>query len=178
MAAIALALPVIVPSSSYRQASSLSQISTETFAPVVNSALMSYVSEGISANTKLSVALVAQQEGEAISQRTKAGLQAAKARGVKLGNPNGAKHLLGRGNAEAVSAVKAGADAFAESLRETLDCLSANGVTSARGIASQLNDLGILTARGGKWHQSTVSNLLRRVERNTEAHLRKQQIGS
>ncbi|MDC9725773.1 MAG: recombinase family protein [Gammaproteobacteria bacterium] len=124
------------------------------------------------------MALVAQQEGEAISQRTKAGLQAAKARGVKLGNPNGAKHLLGRGNAEAVSAVKAGADAFAESLRETLDCLSANGVTSARGIASQLNDLGILTARGGKWHQSTVSNLLRRVERNTEAHLRKQQIGS
>lgn len=128
------------------------------------------------------MALVAQQEGEAISLKTKEGLQAAKKRlaikkqeliaqgrleeaeKMRLGNPNGAKHLLGRGNAEAVHAVKAEADAFAESLRETLDELSAYGITSARGIASQLNDKGILTARGGKWYQSTVSNLLKRLE--------------
>ncbi|MCB2425575.1 recombinase family protein [Methylophaga pinxianii] len=37
------------------------------------------------------------------------------------------------------------------------------GTTSARGIASALNQRGILTARGGQWHQSTVSNLLKRL---------------
>jgi DNA invertase Pin-like site-specific DNA recombinase len=109
------------------------------------------------------MALVAQQEREAISQRTKAALQVAKARGVKLGNPNGAKHLAGRGNAEAVSAVKSIAVEFAESLRETIEKLIESGVTSARGIAAQLNEKGILTARGGSWHQSTVSNLLKRL---------------
>ena len=39
------------------------------------------------------MALVAQQEREAISRRTKEALSVARSRGVRLGNPNGAEAL-------------------------------------------------------------------------------------
>lgn len=109
------------------------------------------------------MAMVAQQEREAISKRTKEALQQAKARGKRLGNPNGAEHLRGRGNSEAVESVRNNAETFAESLRDTLNGLIQANVTSARGIALALNQRGILTARGGQWHQSTVSNLFKRL---------------
>ncbi|MFX9397476.1 recombinase family protein, partial [Acinetobacter baumannii] len=50
------------------------------------------------------MAAVAELEGGMISERTKNALAAVKARGVKLGNPNGARALRGKqtGNAEAV----------------------------------------------------------------------------
>jgi DNA invertase Pin-like site-specific DNA recombinase len=111
------------------------------------------------------MALVAQQEREAISRRTKEALAAAKARGVKLGNPQGAAALrrAGKGNVSSVEAIKAKADRFAEELAPVLGELRRGGVTSLGGIAQALNERGILTPRGKSWHKAQVRALLDRV---------------
>ncbi|MGP6090070.1 recombinase-like helix-turn-helix domain-containing protein [Antarctobacter jejuensis] len=112
------------------------------------------------------MALVAQQEREAISRRTKEALAAAKARGVKLGNPNGAAALIraGKGGTALQETVRCNADAFAEDLRDVVTAIRAEGYTTLRALAEQLNARGIRTRRGGRWHVSTVRNLLRRMQ--------------
>ena len=45
--------------------------------------------------------------------------------------------------------------------RSSIRCEAA-GVTDLRGLAGALNDRGVRTARGGRWHVSNVRNLLRR----------------
>lgn len=110
------------------------------------------------------MALVAQQERDAISKRTKEALAAAKARGVQLGNPNGAQHLKDRGNDEAAAAAKHKAQEFAESIKPTVCAIMDEGHTSLGDIAKRLNERHIRTARGGQWHRATVANLLDRLE--------------
>lgn len=110
------------------------------------------------------MALVAQEERKAISQRTKAALAAAKERGVKLGCPKGAAHLRQYGNELGVKAVKANADERAEKLKEVVLAIQQErGITSLNGIAAELNRMSITTARGGAWHASSVKNLLARL---------------
>jgi DNA invertase Pin-like site-specific DNA recombinase len=109
------------------------------------------------------MALVAQQEREAISKRTREALAAAKVRGVKLGNPNGAAHLRRFGGVAGVAAIKAKADERAAGLAETIAEIKAEGVTSARGIASALNERGIVTPRDGKWSHRSVLDVLARL---------------
>lgn len=112
------------------------------------------------------MALVAQQEREAISKRTREALAVAKTRGVKLGNPNGAAALrrAGKGGTALRAVVSRNADTFAADLTETVAEIRADGHTSLRQIAAELDRRGILTRQGGAWHVSTVSNLLRRLE--------------
>ena len=113
------------------------------------------------------MALVAQQEREAISRRTKEALQAAKARGVKLGNPNGAEALRrgGKGGAALRATVTQNADQFAESLAPVVAAARARGITTLRELSDELNAQGILTRHGRRWHVSSVRNLLTRIER-------------
>ena len=93
-------------------------------------------------------AALAEQERRMISQRTIAGLAAAKARGVVLGNPAQAK-----ANAEAAAARDT-------ALRDTLVPMA--GLPS-RTIADKLNQLGIPAPRGGAWSHKTVLNILARL---------------
>ena len=112
------------------------------------------------------MALVAQQEREAISKRTREALAAAKARGTKLGNPNGARALLraGKGNRAAVQTIKSNADRHAANLAPVIEALRSEGITSLGATAVALNERGMLTPRGGHWHKSSVRNLLERVD--------------
>ena len=57
------------------------------------------------------------------------------------------------------------ADARAEALASTIRALQATGLVSFSAIAHELNEREIPTARGGNWHPSSVSRLLRRLER-------------
>jgi len=111
------------------------------------------------------LAAIAEHEREMISQRTKAALQAAKARGKRLGNPKGAAGLLAyAGDATRLSALKRGerasrrADAVAHVIRD----IQASGVEGARAIAVALNDRGIPAPSGGKWHGEQVRRTLAR----------------
>jgi DNA invertase Pin-like site-specific DNA recombinase len=111
------------------------------------------------------MALVAQQEREAISRRTREALAVARARGVKLGNPNGAAALrrAGKGGQALRATVTANADHFAQDLAEVIACIRVEGHTSLPAIAEELNTQRMRTRRGGRWHVSNVRNLLLRI---------------
>ena len=110
------------------------------------------------------MAVIAQHERKMISARTKAALAAAKARGKRLGNVNGAAALrrAGKGNIAAVGTIKAGADRHAARVLPVIQDIRTAGIDTLDGIARELNARSILTARGGQWHATTVRNLLAR----------------
>jgi DNA invertase Pin-like site-specific DNA recombinase len=93
-------------------------------------------------------AALAEQERRMISQRTSAGLQAARERGKPLGS-----------SGNKVLAAKNAADAAArdEALRPVL--LPTAG-QSSRAIAQALTEQGIAPSRGGAWSQKTVLRMM------------------
>jgi len=112
------------------------------------------------------MALVAQAEREAISRRTKEALAVAKARGVKLGNPNGAAALLrspDKGKALRRT-VSANATRHAADLAPVIADIRAQGHVSLRAIAAELTARGMMTRRGGVWGVGNVKALLERVK--------------
>jgi DNA invertase Pin-like site-specific DNA recombinase len=105
------------------------------------------------------LAAVAEHEREMISQRTRAALAAAKARGKRLGNPRLSEaSAVGRANHEAATARR---DAnVLPIIRE----LQSAGVTSLNAIAAELNRRGVKTARGGRWSHVQVGMVHRRSQ--------------
>jgi DNA invertase Pin-like site-specific DNA recombinase len=115
------------------------------------------------------MAAVAELEAGLIGERTKKALAAAKARGVKLGNPNGARALRGKqtGNAEAVAKIKEKATRRAIDLQGIIEGIKQSGTASVRAITDELNRQGIGASRGGLWHPTAVARLLNRLPRST-----------
>jgi DNA invertase Pin-like site-specific DNA recombinase len=118
------------------------------------------------------IAAVAEAVGRTISENTKTALAAAKARGVKLGNPNGARALKGKqvGNADAVAKIKANSAQHAADLRGIVDDIRRSGITTVRGIADELHRRGIRAPRGDTWHPTAVARLLNRLSNATNVH--------
>ena len=102
-------------------------------------------------------AALAEKERAMISARTKAELAATKAKGTVLGNPRLAE-VGGRG----VASNKAAAAQFAANVLPLILPMKAEG-KSLRAIAAALNERRIPTARGGKWAQTQVADILKRA---------------
>lgn len=114
------------------------------------------------------LAAVAEDEAERISQRTKAALAAAKARGVRLGstrpghwNTREDRRIEGARRGSAAAKSKRDAESlplYTEAAR-LLAPLKGEGA-SLREMANELNRAGLTTVRGLPWNAVQVSRLL------------------
>jgi DNA invertase Pin-like site-specific DNA recombinase len=98
------------------------------------------------------MAAFAEHEREMISKRTKEALAAAKARGKRLGL-HGAV-LAAKNRAVAADRLRP--------LRDLLNELRHQGL-SVRAIARTLNERGVASPAGGRWHVANVHRALRRL---------------
>ena len=102
------------------------------------------------------MATFAEKERELISKRTKQGLQAAKARGVKLGNPNIRQAQQVSAKRRTLRAV-----AFAERMQSLFGNFDQ---LNNREMAASLNQWNIPTRSGrGKWHPEMVRRIRKRL---------------
>ena len=113
------------------------------------------------------MAAVAEHEAKAISDRTRAALAAAKARGVALGwsmpGRAGEQQQAARKGAER-NAQKA--DQHAANVLPVIRQIATSGA-SLRQVAIEMNRRGIGTARGGQWYATTIRSLLGRQVSDT-----------
>jgi DNA invertase Pin-like site-specific DNA recombinase len=110
------------------------------------------------------LAAVAEHEASMISARTKAALQAAKARGTKLGGQRGSRTRMA---SMAAKGARASAQKRQESITKrrndllpVIQELHSKGVTSLRELAAGLNGAGLTSARGGRWTATQVMRIL------------------
>lgn len=109
-------------------------------------------------------AAMAQKERELISERTKAALAAAKARGRALGGDRGYRPLSGPDAGDAAAARQERANQAAHRLALEIGCMRAQGVTGHAGLAQALTQRAVPTPNGrSTWTHTTVARVLRRI---------------
>lgn len=108
-------------------------------------------------------AAMAQRERELISERTKAALAAAKARGVVLGGDRGHRPTTAPDAALATAARLRKAMRSACRAAPAMAELRAAGATSLRQVAAGLNARGLTTPRGKTWDATAVKRATQRA---------------
>ena len=114
------------------------------------------------------LAAVAEEEARMISARTKAALTAARARGVRLGNPN--LHAGSPAQARAANAVKTGrARMRAADVLPFIEQARRAGATTLQQLADALAARGVPTpsGRGQRWHPVQVGRIVGRYRTAT-----------
>jgi DNA invertase Pin-like site-specific DNA recombinase len=108
-------------------------------------------------------AALAEKERSLIAERTKAALASKRASGARLGNPTNLPLAGALGRATQVAA----ANEFVSGLLPVVLAIRQTGAKTLESMSQALNQRGIRTARGGKWHASSVANLFVRAQRTS-----------
>ena len=109
-------------------------------------------------------AAMAQKERELISERTRAALAAARARGAVLGGDRGWRPPVPPCAAAAASSRAEQATRTAHRLALELERLRAEGIVTYAELARALTKRGVSTPRGGTvWTHTTVARVLERL---------------
>ena len=109
-------------------------------------------------------AAIAEEEGRKISERTRAALAAAKAKGTKLGGKRPGAHVFTAADkARSAERQAARADAYAASIVQQLEELRREGLSSLAQLAEGLNARGIGTPRGKAWTPMQVLRMINRT---------------
>lgn len=106
-------------------------------------------------------AVLAEKERRLIGERTRAALASRKAQGARLGNPRNPAEAAALGRETQASE----ADRFVATILPLDRAIQSSGAGTLAEVAAALNNRGVRSARGGRWHISTVQNLLARAER-------------
>lgn len=118
-------------------------------------------------------ASLAEQERKFISERTKAGLSSLQKRAdagdviaqEKVNNRSQAL-ALGRKKAnqqKGGEAMRVAAQAFADSIRDSVKLCILEGTNTLQGVADCLNGKGITTARGSQWQPMQVRRVMEKL---------------
>ena len=109
-------------------------------------------------------AAMAQKERELISERTRAALAAAKARGKALGGDRGYRPAHGPDTTAAARMRRKAAEQVAHRLALEVAQLRAEGVDGQSALARALNERRVAPPAGrGRWTHTTVARVLQRV---------------
>jgi DNA invertase Pin-like site-specific DNA recombinase len=101
-------------------------------------------------------AALAEKERRLISERTRSALASKRAQGSPLGNTRNLAEAGSMGRHTQQSE----ADRFASNIIPLIRSIQSTGVIGMVSIAKTLNDRGVRTARGGRWHASSVYNVI------------------